>query len=195
MQVTCGDCGKRCSLPDDVPMGRHNRCSMCGAELAGPSGDGSGPRAELDTLRLDATSLATLVRLGEATHTSATRGDPNPSFRAPQVSIPFELARQRALPLGSPRAPQASIPFELVRQEASASVREAPPDALPEVSAAPRMRLGEPGAEEWEGTFVSRVRGRRKKWGLALFLLFTAILLAVGALVVSGKIDPHTLLH
>ncbi|HEX7669518.1 MAG TPA: hypothetical protein VF395_08045 [Polyangiaceae bacterium] len=208
----------RCSLLDDAPAatGRRSRCSMCGAQLFPPSVDDSAPRAELDTLRLDASSLATLVRLGEATHAAAARGEPGQSPRAPQMSIPFELARQRAVPLGAPRtsqvplgtprvpaellgAPrpqQTSIPFELVRQQPSITVHEAPPDELPEVPiAAPTLRVRHPGAEEWEGTFVARVRGRKKRWALTLFLLLMAIVLAVGSLVASGRIDPRILLQ
>jgi hypothetical protein len=194
MQVTCGDCGKRCSVPDapEAPgdVARRYVCSMCGARLMmGAAEGGPEPRDEPDTLRLDASSLATLVRLGEATF-AATAREGTESPRASQMSIPFELARERALPLAAPRAPQASIPFELVRQEPAQGTTPNPPPS----SATPFAGRRESGAEDWEGTFVSRVRGSRKRWGLTLVMMAAAILIALGALIASGRIDPARLL-
>jgi hypothetical protein len=56
----------------------------------------------------------------------------------------------------------------------------------------------QPGAEDWEGTFVSRVRGRKQQWGLpvlTVFMIAAAILIALGALVATGRIDPARLLE
>lgn len=187
MQVTCGDCGKRCSVPDDTAPDatRSVVCSMCGAQLesASPEG-GSEPRGQLDTLRLDASSLATLVRLGEATHAAASREEPS-AARSPQASIPFELARERVVPRVAARAPQASIPFDLVRQEPATRT----PTPRPQASIPVELGRGR-AADDWEGTFASRVRGRRRRWGLPLFVVFAAVVVMLAALIVSGRIDP-----
>jgi hypothetical protein len=167
-------------VPERAPGEAPHRelCPLCGAEILAVSSPGSEPRGQLDTLRLDALSLATLVRLGESTHTGSGRDENAAPPRAPMASIPFELSRARSVPLGAPRAPQPSIPFELNRESAEAKPR-------PSQASIPF----EPGREDWEKTFVARVKKRR--YGL---ILVVVVALLVAGLVASGLVNPMRVL-
>lgn len=175
MFVTCADCGSRCSVPERAQGEALLRevCPLCGAEIR-VSSPPSEPRGQLDTLRLDASSLATLVRLGESSQVAAGRDENSVPPRAPMASIPFELSRARSVPLGVPRAPQPSIPFELHREPTDGK-------SSPSHASIPF----EPRLDDWEKTFVARVKKRR--YGL---ILLVVVVLLVAGLVASGLVNP-----
>lgn len=178
MQVTCRECGMRCSVSDEsVRDGCPPRpCTLCGAELPLLGASVPEPREPLDTLRLDASSLATLVRLGETASTGPREGP-----RTPQASIPFDVSRGGPDPLETPRPPQLSIPFELVRPA---------PAVRPSARAVSLPHRAVTGPSDWEKNYVARVRGKRRSWPRILLVAAVAAVLALEIAIISGRVDP-----